>query len=80
MVSRWWARIGVAVAEYYPKVSLAALLGFETLNGTTMFNSASFQPSAVAGLRWRLFDFGRIDAQVAQAKGANAEALSEYRQ
>jgi len=74
------ARIGVAVAEYYPKVSLAALLGFESLNGTTMFNSASFQPSAVAGLRWRLFDFGRIDAQVAQAKGANVEALSEYRQ
>lgn len=74
------ARIGVAVAEYYPKVSLAALLGFESLNGTTMLNSASFQPSAVAGLRWRLFDFGRIDAQVAQAKGANVEALSEYRQ
>src|SRR5258708_7252312 len=55
------ARIGIAVAEYYPKVSLAALLGFESLNGTAMFNSASFQPSAVAGLRWRLFDFGRVD-------------------
>jgi len=74
------ARIGVAVAEYYPKVSLAALLGFESLNGTAMFNSASFQPSAVAGLRWRLFDFGRVDAEVAQARGANAQALAEYRQ
>ena len=32
------------------------------------------------GLHWRLFDFGRIDAEVAQAKGANAEALAQYRQ
>ena len=74
------ARIGVAVAEYYPKVSLAALLGFESLNGNAMFSSASFQPSAAAGLRWRLFDFGRVDAEVAQAKGANGEALAKYRQ
>ena len=74
------ARIGVAVAEYYPKVSLTALLGFESLNGAPLFHSASFQPTAAAGLRWRLFDFGRVDAEVAQAKGANAEALAEYRQ
>jgi hypothetical protein len=74
------ARIGVAVAEYYPSVSLSALLGFESLNGGTLFQSASFQPAAIAGLRWQLFDFGRIDAQVAQARGANLEALANYRQ
>jgi NodT family efflux transporter outer membrane factor (OMF) lipoprotein len=74
------ALIGVAMAEYYPKVSLTALLGFESLNGAALFNSASFQPEAVGGLRWRLFDFGRVDAEVAQAKGANVEALAEYRQ
>jgi NodT family efflux transporter outer membrane factor (OMF) lipoprotein len=74
------ARIGVAVAEYYPTVSLSALLGFESLNGGSLFQSASFQPAAIAGLRWHLFDFGRIDAQVAQARGANLEALANYRQ
>jgi NodT family efflux transporter outer membrane factor (OMF) lipoprotein len=74
------ARIGVAVAEYYPKISLAALVGFESLKGAPLLESASFQPTAAAGLRWRLFDFGRVDAEVAQAKGANAEALAEYRQ
>jgi outer membrane protein TolC len=31
------------------------------------------------GLRWRLFDFGRVDAEVAAARGARAEALSAYR-
>ncbi|WP_295990315.1 efflux transporter outer membrane subunit [Rugamonas sp.] len=73
------ARIGVATAEYYPKFSLSALLGFESL-GTGTPSAASFQPSAVAGVRWRLFDFGRVDAEVARAKGANAEALARYRQ
>jgi outer membrane protein TolC len=74
------ARIGVAVAEYYPKVSLGALLGFESLQNGSLFSAAAFQPQATLGLHWRLFDFGRIDAEVAQAKGANAEALAQYRQ
>ena len=74
------ARIGVAVAEYYPKVSLAGVLGFDSLSASKFFSAASFQPQATAGLRWRLFDFGRVDAEVAQANGAHAEALLGYRQ
>jgi NodT family efflux transporter outer membrane factor (OMF) lipoprotein len=74
------ARIGVALAEYYPKVSLSALLGFESLSSGRLWSAASFQPEATAGLRWRLFDFGRVDAEVAQANSANAETLLAYRQ
>jgi NodT family efflux transporter outer membrane factor (OMF) lipoprotein len=74
------ARIGVAVAEYYPKVSLSAVLGFESLESGRIFTADSFQPAATAGLRWRLFDFGRVDAEVAQADSANAQALLAYRQ
>ncbi|MEO6918602.1 MAG: efflux transporter outer membrane subunit [Collimonas sp.] len=73
------ARIGVAIAEYYPKFSLSALLGFESLSSATP-SAASFQPLALVGLRWRLFDFDRVDAEVARAKGVNAEALAHYRQ
>lgn len=74
------ARIGVAVSEYYPKVSLTGLLGFESLNSGRLLSAESFQPEAAAGLRWRLFDFGRVDAEVAQANSANAQALLAYRQ
>lgn len=74
------ARIGVATAEYYPKVSISGLLGFESLQANTLFTAKAFQPTIAAGLRWRLFDFGRVDAEVKQAKGANAEALANYRQ
>lgn len=73
------ARIGVAVSEYYPKVSLAALLGFESLSSSRLVSAGSFQPEATAGLRWRLFDFGRIDSEVAQADSFHARALLAYR-
>jgi outer membrane protein TolC len=56
------------------------LLGFESLNSGQLFSAASFQPEATAGLRWRLFDFGKVDAEVAQANSANAQALLNYRQ
>jgi NodT family efflux transporter outer membrane factor (OMF) lipoprotein len=72
------ARIGVAMSEYYPKLSLSSIVGFEGLD-TAAMNSRTFQPAILAGLHWRLFDFGRVDAEVAQAKGANAEALIRYR-
>lgn len=73
------ARIGVAVSEYYPKFSLGALLGTATTTGANMFSSDATQAQAVLGLRWRLFDFGRVDAQIAAARGQTAEALIVYR-
>jgi len=73
-------RIGIAMAEYYPKISLSGLLGLDSLNSRTLWTGGAFQPAAVAGLRWRLFDFGRVDAEVKQARAANAEALIDYRQ
>jgi NodT family efflux transporter outer membrane factor (OMF) lipoprotein len=74
------ARIGEAISEYYPKISISGLLGFESLSPGDLFKAATFQPEALAGLRWRLFDFGKVDAEVARARGAKAEALARYRQ
>ena len=73
------ARIGVAMAGYYPSFSLSGALGFESLDAGKLLSAAAFQPVALAGLHWRLFDFGRVDAEVAQARGANREALLRYR-
>jgi NodT family efflux transporter outer membrane factor (OMF) lipoprotein len=73
------ARIGVAMASYYPHLSLSGVLNFVSLGTSSLFTGDAVQASAGAGLRWRLFDFGRIDAEVAQAKGKEAEALALYR-
>ncbi|MFQ6589898.1 MULTISPECIES: efflux transporter outer membrane subunit [Pseudomonas] len=75
------ARIGEVSAEYYPKFSLSALLGSATaVSGGNLFTAGASQSAGVLGLRWRLFDFGRINAQIDQAKGQEAEALAAYRQ
>ncbi|MFS2218393.1 efflux transporter outer membrane subunit [Telluria sp. Tellsp104] len=74
------ARIGAAMAEYYPHVSLGALLGSATtLSAGHLFGANANEGAALLGVRWRLFDFGRIDAQIAQAKGREAESLAAYR-
>ena len=45
-----------------------------------LFGGKAFQPIGTGALRWRLFDFGKVDAEVAAARGTNAEALAQYRQ
>jgi NodT family efflux transporter outer membrane factor (OMF) lipoprotein len=74
------ARVGQAIAEYYPHLSLSGLLGYEASHPGDLIRAATFQPEAAAGLRWRVFDFGKVSAEVAQAKGGKAEALARYRQ
>jgi NodT family efflux transporter outer membrane factor (OMF) lipoprotein len=74
------ARIGVAISEYYPKFSFGALLGSATaISSGDLFTSGARQTQGVLGLRWRLFDFGRVDAEIAVARGQEAETLAAYR-
>ncbi len=73
------ARIGEAISDYYPKFSLSGLLGSATTSAGGLFGGAANQAQGVLGLRWRLFDFGRVDAEIANARGRNAEALAAYR-
>lgn len=75
------AKIGQAIAEYYPKVGLNLLIGSATaISGGNLFSNSANQAAAIAGLRWRLFDFGRVDAQINNAKGQEAELLAAYKQ
>jgi NodT family efflux transporter outer membrane factor (OMF) lipoprotein len=79
MVAASNARIGQALAEYYPKLSLSSIVGSQALAPAHLFQQQGFQPLSVVGLRWRLFDFGAVAAEVKRAEGANAEALLQYR-
>ena len=74
------ARIGEAISDYYPKFSLGALLGSATNVSGNLLSGDSNLAQGVFGLRWRLFDFGRVKAEVEFAKGRDAEALAAYQQ
>jgi NodT family efflux transporter outer membrane factor (OMF) lipoprotein len=73
------ARIGEAISEYYPKFSLSGLIGTSTTIAGNQFSGGASQAQGVFGLRWRLFDFGRVEADIRAAKGKKAEALASYR-
>ena len=73
------ARIGAAIADYYPKLSISGLLGVESIDSSRLFVADAVQHQVGAGLSWRLFDFGRVGAEVAGARGGEAEALAAYR-
>jgi NodT family efflux transporter outer membrane factor (OMF) lipoprotein len=72
--------IGVALADYYPKISLAGALGFDSISGSHFLSAKSFEPVGTGALQWRLFDFGKVDAEVKNARGSYAEALAQYRE
>ncbi|MFD1683758.1 TolC family protein, partial [Pseudomonas rhodesiae] len=75
--ARWYA----GEIHGYFRPSLSALLGSATaVSAGNLFSGGASQSAGVLGLRWRLFDFGRINAQIDQAKGQEAEALAAYRQ
>ena len=72
-------QIGAAIADYYPKISLSGALGLDSQGGGGFLTGNALQATGGGLLRWRIFDFGKVDAEVAQAKGANAAALALYR-
>ena len=74
------AEVGSALSQYYPKFSLSGLVGTATTDRATLFESPATQAQGVLALRWRLFDFGRVGAEVKAARGREAEALAAYRQ
>lgn len=73
------ARIGSALAEYYPRFTLSSLLGFQGNSIGQLFTDRSSILQGGLGLRWRIFDFKRINAEIADARGAEREALAIFR-
>lgn len=73
------AGIGSAISEYYPKVSLKGLIGTVTTSFGGVLSGGAEQAQATVGLRWRLFDFARIEAEIAASRGRHREALAAYK-
>jgi NodT family efflux transporter outer membrane factor (OMF) lipoprotein len=74
------AAIGVAVAAYYPSLTLSA--SFDSTSSTigTLLRSANGLWSFGGQLAETVFDGGLRDAQVAQARAAWDQAVANYRQ
>lgn len=74
------ASVGVAIAGYYPDLSLSASAGFENSVLGNLFELPSRAWSVGPSLSGNIFDFGATKAQVKQAKAEYAANIANYRQ
>jgi len=74
------AQIGVAVASFYPAITLNASSGFESSSLTKWFTAASHFWSVGPGISQTVFDGGLRRAQTDAARAAYDATVATYRQ
>jgi outer membrane protein, multidrug efflux system len=74
------ARVGVATADLFPRVTLLGDFGVESNDFDNLFSSDSLAFGVGPSLRWPLLDFGRVRANI-RAQGARQQAaMAAYEQ
>jgi NodT family efflux transporter outer membrane factor (OMF) lipoprotein len=72
------ANIGVAKADLFPKFYLTGLAGFEGTSADDWFRSGSRFWSVGPAVQWRIFDAGRIRANVKVQTARQEQVLASY--
>jgi multidrug efflux system outer membrane protein len=72
------ARIGVAKADYFPRLSLTGLFGYESTNAASLATWQNSMWSAGLSAAAPIFTGGRLRAGVDQAQAAFKESLAQY--
>jgi multidrug efflux system outer membrane protein len=73
------ANVGVAKADYFPKISLTGFLGSLAPDADNLFKSSSMAWGLGANALGPIFQGGALDAQLALAKAQWEEAVLQYR-
>jgi NodT family efflux transporter outer membrane factor (OMF) lipoprotein len=74
------ANIGVAKADLFPKFFLTGAAGLESISASDWFSAGSQLWSVGPTMQWRLFDAGRIRANVKVQDARQEQALAAYEQ
>ena len=74
------AQIGVAIANYYPRIGLSALYGAQGVEVSDLFKSNFSIWSLAAGLTGPIFQGGRLKAGVQAQEAFWNESIAQYKQ
>jgi multidrug efflux system outer membrane protein len=74
------ARIGIAVADLFPRISFVGSWGFDAISSADLGDSASETYAFGPSIRWAAFDLGRVRQQIKQREAAAEVALVRYEQ
>jgi NodT family efflux transporter outer membrane factor (OMF) lipoprotein len=72
------ARIGVATADLFPKFSLTGVAGYESTSASDWFSGGSKFWSLGPTVQWRVFDAGRIRANIRVQNARQEQSLAAY--
>ena len=72
------AKVGQATADLYPKISLSAMLGFQSLHSDNLFNHKSYAYSLTPGFSIPLFYFGQLKNQLKIQEEKYKELFIQY--
>jgi NodT family efflux transporter outer membrane factor (OMF) lipoprotein len=72
------ARIGVATAELYPKLSLLGSIGLESLLVSRLWGRDAVTQQLAASGSWSLFDAGRVRRNIDVQNALQEQALAAY--
>ena len=74
------ARIGIATADLFPRITLGGLLGSQTGAAGALFERDSETRLVALGIDWSFLDVGRVRARIAESGAAGDAALAQYQQ
>jgi multidrug efflux system outer membrane protein len=72
------ARVGVATADLYPRLTLSGAAGFESAGIPSLFDWQSRLASIAAGITAPIFEGGRLNAQLRAARARYAQTVAGY--
>ncbi len=72
------ARIGVATADLFPKFTLTGSFGFQAADSSSWLDATSRFWGFGPGVRWPVFDMGRIRSNIAQREALLEQSLITY--
>ena len=72
------ARVGVATAELYPKLTLLGSIGVESLSVSDLFVPGSRTYSFGPSISWPIFNAGAIRSNIEAQSALQEQALGEY--
>ncbi|CAH1387123.1 RND transporter [Candidatus Nitrotoga sp. M5] len=72
------ANIGIATAEWFPRLSISANGGFQALAIDDLIKPSSQTLSIIPLISWRIFDGGRIKAQIRASEARQKAAAQVY--
>ncbi len=73
------ARIGIAEADFYPRISITGTIGVQSENLSQLFQPSSLAGSIGPGFRWDILNYFRIKSNVNAEEARFQQAVINYR-